>query len=118
MVRVKRGYVARRRRRKLLRRAKGFRGSLRKLFRPAKQAVIKALRYATRDRKRRKREMRKLWIARIAIAAKERGLSYNKFMRGLKKAGISLDRKNLADLAVSDPEAFSKLIEMIKSGQP
>jgi len=115
MVRVKRGFVARRRRKKVLRRAKGFRGSLRKLFRPAKQAVMKAMEYATVHRRNRKRDMRSLWITRIGAAARQRGLSYNKLIFGLKKAKVDLNRKTLAELAVSDPDAFTKLAELAKS---
>jgi len=115
MVRVKRGFVARRRRKKVLKRAKGFRGSLRKLFRPAKQAVMKALKYATVHRKLRKRDMRALWITRIGAASKKHGLSYSKFISGLKKSKISLNRKSLAELAINDPKAFAKLIDMAKS---
>ena len=115
MVRTKRGYVARRRRKKILRRAKGFRGALGKLFRPAKQAVMKAMRHATVGRRTRKREIRALWITRIGAAARKGGLSYNKLISGLKKANVGLDRKNLAELAVSDPEAFTKLVDMAKS---
>ncbi len=115
MVRVKRGYVARRRRKKLLHRAKGFRGALGKLFRPAKQAVKKAMRHATVHRRTRKREMRALWITRIGAAARKGELSYNKLINGLKKANVGLDRKNLAELAVSDSEAFAKLVDIAKS---
>jgi len=115
MVRVKRGFVARRRRKKILKRAKGFRGSLRKLFRPAKQAVIKALKYSTRDRRVKKREFRYLWIARINAAIRPLGLSYAQFINGLKKAGVILDRKILSELAVSDPKAVAQLVEVVKS---
>ena len=115
MVRVKRGYTARRRRKKVLKRTKGFRGSLKKLYRPAKQAYIKALKHATRGRRERKREMRSLWIARINAAARLHGLSYSKFISGLKKAKISLDRRTLSELAISDPSAFAKLAKAIKS---
>ena len=114
MVRVKRGSVARKRRRKLLKRAKGFRGSLSKLFRPAHQAVIRAMCYATVHRKLRKRDMRSLWITRINAAARELGISYGNLMGGLKKAKIDVDRKILADLAVNDSEAFKKIIDIVK----
>lgn len=115
MVRVKRGYRARRRRKKVFRRTKGFRGSLHKLYRPAKQAYIKALKYSTRDRRGRKREMRTLWIARINAAARLQGLSYSKFISGLRKAKVSLDRRTLSELAISDSSAFAKLAEVAKS---
>jgi len=117
MVRVKRGYVARRRRKKLLGKAKGFRGSIGKLFRPAHQAIIRAGKHMTRHRKERKRDMRALWIVRIGAASRQFGLSYNKMISGLKKAKIALDRKILADLAVSDPKAFQKLVEAAKEAK-
>ncbi len=108
-MRVKRGFKARRRRNKVLKLAKGFRGGRSKLFRTAADSVDKALMYAYRDRKVRKREFRKLWIVRINAAARMNDLSYSKFMNGLKLAGSELDRKVLAELAVSDPAAFSQL---------
>ena len=111
MVRVKRGNVARKRRKKVFKRAKGFRGSLRKVFRPAKQAVTKALKHSTRARKERKRSTRALWITRINIASREHGLTYGKLIHGLKKANVSVDRKILSDLAVNDKAAFAKLVE-------
>lgn len=114
MVRVKRGFVARRRRKKILRRAKGFRITLRTQFRRAKQAVYKALKHATRHRKTRKREMRRLWIARINAAARSLGLKYNQLISGLRKANIRLDRKILADLAINDFPAFSRIVEKLK----
>ena len=114
MVRVKRGFSARRRRKKVLRRTKGFRGSLRKLYRRAKEAYVKALKYSTRDRRNKKRDMRSLWIARINAAARVNGLSYSRFMNGLKKANIALDRRTLAELAVSDAPTFAKLAETAK----
>jgi large subunit ribosomal protein L20 len=114
MVRVKRGNVARKRRKKLLNRAKGFRGSLRKLFRPAKQAVVKAQKYATRDRRARKRVFRRLWITRISSATKELGISYSKFISALKKNNILIDRKMLSEIAISDPAGFSKIVEIAK----
>lgn len=115
MVRVKRGFTQRRRRKKLFKKAKGFRGSLKRLVTAAKPAVWRAGVYSTRDRKNRKRDFRKLWITRIGIAAKELGISYNKFINGLKKKNILLDRKILADLAVMDKKAFAKIIEAIRS---
>ena len=108
-MRVKRGFKARRRRKKVLKLAKGFRGGRSKLYRTAADAVDKALMYAYRDRKVRKRDFRKLWIVRINAAAHLNNLSYSKFMHGLKLADIELDRKVLADLAISDPSGFAKL---------
>jgi len=114
MVRVKRGFVARRRRKKLLKRAKGFRGSLSKLFRPSHQAVIRAMSYATAHRRKRKGDFRSLWITRINAAAREFGLTYGRLMNGLKKAKILIDRKMLAEMAVNDKGSFKKLAETIK----
>ncbi len=111
-MRVKRGFKARRRRKKVLKLAKGYRGGRSKLFRTAADSVDKALMYAYRDRKVRKRDFRKLWIARINAAARLNNLSYSKFMHGLKAAGIDLDRKVLAELAISDPPGFSKIAEL------
>lgn len=108
-MRIKRGYKARKRRKKVLKLAKGFRGGRSKLFRTAADAVDKALKYAYRDRKARKRDFRKLWIIRINAAARMNDLSYSKFIHGLKLANIDLDRKVLADLAISDPAAFSQI---------
>jgi large subunit ribosomal protein L20 len=111
-MRVKRGYKARRRRKKVLKLARGFRGGRSKLFRTAADAVDKALMYAYRDRRARKRDFRRLWIARINAAARMNNMSYSKFIHGLKLAGIELDRKILADLAVSDPSGFAKIVNM------
>ncbi|MBI9089547.1 MAG: 50S ribosomal protein L20 [Desulfobacterium sp.] len=108
-MRIKRGYKARRRRNKVLKLAKGFRGGRSKLYRTAADAVDKALGYAYRDRRVRKREFRKLWITRINAATKMNDLSYGKFIHGLKLAKIELDRKVLAELAVSDPAGFSQI---------
>ncbi|MCD6137335.1 MAG: 50S ribosomal protein L20 [Deltaproteobacteria bacterium] len=108
-MRVKRGFKARRRRKKILKLAKGYRGGRSKLYRTAADAVDKALQYAYRDRRTRKRDFRKLWIARINAAARLNGLSYSRFINGLKRARVELDRKILAELAVSDPKAFSHL---------
>jgi large subunit ribosomal protein L20 len=108
-MRVKRGFKARRRRRKVLKLAKGFRGGRSKLFRTAADSVDKALQYAYRDRKQRKRQFRRLWIVRINAAARMNDLSYSRFISGLKKAGVDLDRKVLADLAVSDPSGFTRI---------
>jgi large subunit ribosomal protein L20 len=109
-MRVKRGFKARRRRKKVLQLAKGYRGGRSKLFRTASNAVDKALMYAYRDRKARKRDFRRLWIARINAAARMNDVSYSKFMHGLKLAQIDLDRKVLAELAISDPAAFGQIV--------
>jgi len=107
--RVKRGTTRRDRRRKVLKLASGFRGTKSKLYRSAKESVNRALKYSYRDRRTRKRDFRRLWIVRIGAAAKLNGISYNRFMNGLKKSGVELDRKILADIAVRDPEAFARL---------
>ena len=114
MPRVKRGYKARRRRNKVLKAAKGFRGGHSKQFRTASNAVDRAGMYAYRDRRNRKRDFRRLWIIRINAAARENGLSYSRLIGGLHKAGIELDRKVLADMAVQDPSAFSQLASMVQ----
>lgn len=111
-MRVTRGFKARRRRNKVLKLAKGFRGGRSKLYRTAADAVDKALMYAYRDRRVRKRDFRRLWIVRINAAARMNGLSYSKLMNGLKLVGSQLDRKVLADLAISDPAAFSQLASL------
>ena len=111
-MRVKRGFKARRRRKKVLKLAKGYRGGRSKLFRTAADAVDKALMYAYRDRKARKRDFRKLWIARINAASRMNNLSYSKFIHGLKLAGVELDRKVLAELAISDPGGFSQIASL------
>ena len=108
-MRVKRGFKARRRRKRVLKMAKGYRGGRSKLYRTASDAVDKALQYAYRDRKARKRDFRRLWIARINAGARMNDLSYSRFISGLKSAGVDIDRKVLADLAISDPKAFSEL---------
>ncbi len=115
MPRVKRGVVSRRRRNRILRAAKVYYGARSKLFRTAREAVEKGWKYAYRDRKQRKRQMRSLWIARINAAAREHELSYSRFMFGLKQAGVEMDRKVLAELAISDPQAFGVLAEMAKA---
>lgn len=117
MSRVKRGNVARKRRKKILKLAKGFRGSHSKLFRTANQQVMKALRNAYRDRRKRKRDFRRLWITRINAAARMNGLSYSKLTHQLKKAEIGLNRKMLAQLAMIDPQAFEKVVEVAKSAK-
>jgi large subunit ribosomal protein L20 len=108
-MRIKRGYKARRRRNKVLKLAKGFRGGHSKLFRTAADTLDRALRYAYRDRRQRKRDFRRLWIVRINAAARMNDLSYSKFISGLKKADVTLDRKVLAELAVSDPAGFAQI---------
>ena len=112
MARVKRGNVARNRRNKILKLAKGFRGSHSKLFRTANQQVMKALRYAYRDRRNRKRDFRRLWITRINAAARLHDVSYSQLISQLKKADIEINRKMLAQMAVLDPEGFAKVVEV------
>jgi large subunit ribosomal protein L20 len=116
MPRVKRGVTAHARHKKILDKAKGYRGARSRVLRVAKQAVTKAGQYAYRDRRQRKRQFRALWIARINAAARENGLSYSVFMNGLKKAQIEIDRKVLADIAVFDKPAFTVLVEKSKAG--
>ncbi|MBK6673969.1 MAG: 50S ribosomal protein L20 [Proteobacteria bacterium] len=115
MARVKRGVVAGRRHKKVLAKAKGYYNARRKVFRAAKQAVIKAGQYAYRDRKQNKRVFRALWIARINAAAREHGLTYSRMINGLLKAGIEVDRKVLAELAVHDAPAFAAICEQAKA---
>ena len=115
MARVKRGVQARARHKKVLKEAKGYYGARRKVFRVAKQAVTKAAQYSYRDRRQRKRQFRRLWIVRINAAARAHGLSYSRFMDGLNKAEIDIDRKVLADLAVHDSAAFGALAEKAKA---
>ena len=115
MARVKRGVMARRRHKKILKQAKGYYHARRKVFRVAKQAVTKALQYAYIGRKQKKRNFRSLWITRINAAARINGMSYSRFMNGLLKAGITLDRKVLADIAVHDAVGFAALAEKAKS---
>lgn len=114
MARVTRGAGRRDRRRKLLKASSGFRGTKSKLYRSAKESVDRALRFAARDRRVRKRDFRALWIVRISAAAKLNGVSYSRLMHGLKQSGIELDRKVLAELAVNDPTMFAKLAETAK----
>lgn len=114
MARVKRGVTARRRHKKILSRAKGYYNARRKVYRVAKQAVIKADQYAYIGRKQKKRNFRSLWIVRINAAARQFDLSYSRFMHGLKKAGITLDRKVLSDIAVHDIDGFAALAEQAK----
>lgn len=115
MPRVKSSVPSRQRRRKILKEAKGFRGASSKLIRSATVAVDRARAYAYRDRKVRKRDFRRLWIVRINAAARQHGLSYSQFIGGIQKAGIELDRKVLADMAVNDPKAFERIAEMVKA---
>jgi len=114
MPRVKRGVTAHARHKKILKLAKGYYGARSRVYRVAKQAVIKAGQYAYRDRRQRKRQFRALWIARINAAVREHGLSYSRFIDGLKKASIDLDRKVLADIAVHDKEAFAELVKQVR----
>jgi len=111
-MRVKRGFKSRQRRKKVLKLAKGYRGGRSKLFRTAADAVDKALMYAYRDRRAKKRDFRKLWIARINAGARMNGLSYSRLIHGLKQANVELDRKVLAELAVSDPASFSQVVNL------
>lgn len=111
-MRVKRGNVARKRRKKVLKLAKGFRGSHSRLFKIANQQVMKALRNAYRDRRKRKRDFRRLWIARINAAARQNGVSYSKLMGQMKKADVQINRKMLAQLAATDPSAFAKVVSV------
>ena len=115
MARVKGGMATKKRRNRVLKLAKGYRGAKSKQFRTAKQAVMKSLSYAYVGRKLRKREFRRLWIARINAAARINGLSYSRFMNGLKNANVNINRKMLADLAISDPKAFTQLVETAKA---
>lgn len=115
MPRVKRGVASRARRKKVLELAKGYYGARSRQFKVAKQAVIKAGQYAYRDRRQRKRQFRNLWIIRINAGAREHGLSYSRFIAGLKKVGIEVDRKVLADLAMNEPTAFAVLAEQAKA---
>lgn len=115
MPRVKRGVQARARHKKILKLAKGYLGARSRVFRVAKQAVIKAAQYAYRDRRQRRRQFRALWIARINAGSREHGLPYSRFMNGLLKAGIQIDRKVLADLAVHDKTAFKAIVEQARA---
>ncbi len=115
-MRVKRGKTAHKRHKKYLKMAKGYRGSRSRLYSTARETVERALCFAYRDRKRKKRDFRKLWIIRINAAAREHGLSYSRFMNGLNQAGVELDRKVLADMAVNEKAAFARLAEISKTG--
>lgn len=114
MPRVKNGPATRARRKKILKMAKGYRGSRSRQYQKAKEAVTKALKYAYRDRRARKRDFRALWITRINAAVRGEGMSYSSFINGLNKAGVEMNRKMMADLAVNDPAAFKRLIEIAK----
>lgn len=114
MVRVKRGVTKRRRHKKILKLAEGYQLTRSKLYRHANEAVLKALRYQYRDRRDRKRDFRRLWIIRINAAARQHGMPYREFIHGLKQAGVAVDRKALADIAVRDPSTFAKLVEVAK----
>ena len=116
MPRVKRGVAAKARHKKVLKKAKGYYGARSRLYKTANQAVTKAGEYAYRDRRQRKRQFRQLWIARINAAARLHELSYSRFINGLKKANVEIDRKILADIAVHDPDAFGVLAEQAKAG--
>jgi large subunit ribosomal protein L20 len=118
MARVKRGVVAGRRHKKVLGKAKGYFNARRKVFRVAKQAVIKAGQYAYKGRKIKKRDYRSLWIQRLNAAARAHGLSYSRLIAGLKLAGLAIDRKALADLAVNEPAAFAAVVEQVKAAEP
>ena len=115
MARVKRGVTAHKRHKKVLSKAKGYYGARSRVYRVAKQAVIKAAQYAYRDRRQRKRQFRSLWIVRINAAAREAGMTYGNFIHGLKLAGIAMDRKILAELAVSDPATFKGIVEQARA---
>ena len=115
MARVKRGVTAHKRHKRLLQAAEGRKGPKSRLVKPAREAVLHAMAYATRDRKQRKRQMRELWIIRINAAARANGVTYGQFVSGLKKADIQLDRKILADLAVRDSATFGRIVDLTKS---
>lgn len=115
MARIKTGVTAHRRHKKILKLAKGYRGTRSRLFKKANETVMKALYYARRDRRAKKREFRKLWIARINAATRANGLSYSRFICGLTKAGVEINRKMLSDMAIKDAAAFTKLVEMAKA---
>ena len=114
MARVKRGVNAKKRHKNILKQSKGYFGAKSKLFRTANQAVMKSLNYAYIGRKQRKRDFRKLWITRINAAARINGMSYSKFISGLKKANITINRKMLSEIAINDPAGFAKLVEIAK----
>jgi len=115
MARIKRGVASHKRHKKVLNRAEGFRGTRNRLFKRANEAVMRAGQYAYRDRRNRKRDMRRLWITRINAASREHGLPYGRFIEGLTRAGVQVDRKILADLAVRDNAAFAKFVDLAKT---
>lgn len=115
MPRAKKGAASRRQRKRILKAAEGYFGGRRKMLRPAKETVARAMRYATRDRLVRKREFRSLWIVRLNAATRERGLTYSRFIEGLKKASITLDRRIMAEIAVSDPAGFDQIFAQAKA---
>jgi len=117
MARVKGGFTTRRRHKKILKLAKGYRGAKSKLYRPAHEQVMKSLAYAYAHRRKRKGDFRKLWIARINAATRNNGMSYSRFIAGLKKAGVEVNRKILADMAVNDAAAFTQLVAVAKQNQ-
>lgn len=116
MARVKRSVTGRKKRRTVLEKAKGYRGSRSRLYRPAREQVLHSLRYAYADRRTRKGDFRRLWIARINAAVREHGLSYNRFINGLHLAEVEIDRRMLAELAVRDPAAFGQFVEIARAG--
>ena len=118
MARVKRGVTSHRRHKRLMQDAEGRKGTKSRLVKPAREALLHALAYATRDRKQRKRQMRQLWIIRINAAARQNGLTYGQFVAGLKKADVQIDRKILADLAVRDAATFGRIVELAKTSRP
>ncbi len=118
MARVKRGVTAHRRHKRLLQDAAGRKGAKSRLIKPAREALLHALAYATRDRKQRKRQMRELWIVRINAAARQNGMTYGQFIHGLKQAEVGIDRKILADLAIRDSATFGRIAELAKGGSP
>lgn len=118
MARVKRGVTAHKRHKRLLDAAEGRKGTRSRLIKPAREALLHALAYATRDRKQRKRQMRELWIVRINAAARQHGVTYGAFIAGLRRAGIGIDRKMLADIAVRDAATFGRIVEATRDGSP
>ena len=118
MARVKRAVNAQKKRRVVLERASGYRGQRSRLYRKAKEQMLHSLNYAYRDRRARKGDFRSLWIQRINAAARSNGMTYNRFIQGLKAAGVEVDRKNLAELAVSEPAAFAALVEVARAAVP
>ncbi|NLG51079.1 MAG: 50S ribosomal protein L20 [Chloroflexi bacterium] len=118
MPRVKRGVAARKRHKKVLKITKGQRGSKSTLFRRANEAMLASLSYATRDRRNRKRDMRRLWITRINAGARENGISYSRLMEGLRLAGVDINRKMLADMAIADPTAFAQIVKVAQEARP